>query len=38
MEFFWIKNPSNNMEIDVPLMENLPNNVNKYSFIMKNYV
>lgn len=27
MEFFWIKNPSNNMEIDVPLMENLPNNV-----------
>jgi len=27
LEFFWIKNPSTNMEIDIPLMENLPNNV-----------
>lgn len=29
LEFLGIKSPSRNIEIEIPLMENLPNNVKK---------
>lgn len=38
LEYFWLKNPSNNMEIDIPLMENLPNNVSFYKKFYDNFL